>query len=82
MRTTFTIDDDVAAKVDEVRASRGLTFADVVDEALRLGIEKTSRQARESGTYRTPSTPLGEIRPPDLDDLSAALADSDGDALR
>jgi hypothetical protein len=82
MRTTLTIDDDVAMKVDEMRASRGLTFKDVVNEALRVGLEEMSRPARARGKYRTPSTSLGACRLPDLDDISGALAAAEGDAFR
>ena len=36
MRTTLTIDDDVAAELERVRQARDAKFKDLVNEALRL----------------------------------------------
>jgi hypothetical protein len=82
MRTTLTLDDDVALMVDEVRSSRGGSFKDVVNEALRLGLEEMTRPARAPRRYRTPSTSLGHCRLPDLDDVSSALVAAEGDAFK
>jgi hypothetical protein len=82
MRTTLTLDDDVALLVDEARARRGLSFKEIVNEALRLGLEELARPARARAKYRTPSTSLGQCRLPDLDDISAALAAAEGEGFR
>jgi hypothetical protein len=82
MRTTLTLDDDVATMVDEIRSRRGASFKDVVNEALRLGLEEMSRPARTRSRYKTPSGSLGKCRLPDLDDISNALAAAEGEGFR
>ena len=48
MRTTLTLDDDVAAKLKSLSRRTGRAFRDVVNEALRRGLAKTPEtQTRE-----------------------------------
>jgi len=69
-RTTLTLDDDVAAKVDgEVRRS-GRPFRTVVNEALRRGLERP-RPLPEP--YRVAARPMG-LRPGiEIDDVEGML---------
>ena len=62
MRTTLTIDEDVAAKLKaEVRRS-GKPFKDVVNESLRSGLlRRRDRSAREP--FRVKARSLGALRP-------------------
>lgn len=56
MRTTLTLDPDVAAKVRRVAAERGITFKAAVNAALRAGLE----DGRGSGRpYREITRSLG-----------------------
>ena len=82
MRTTLTLDDDVASKLEEVRSSRGASLKDVVNEALRLGLGEMDHPTVVRERYRTPSTSLGRCRLPDLDDVSSALAAAEGEDFR
>lgn len=41
MRTTLTLDDDVAAKLREQVRKSGKSFKDVVNEGLRIGLNTT-----------------------------------------
>jgi hypothetical protein len=82
MRTTLTLDDDIALQIDELRARRGVAFKEIVNDALRLGLEAMNRPARPRGRYRTPSTSLGECRLPDLDDVASVLAAAEGEGFR
>ena len=61
MRTTLTLDPDVAAKAKRATARTGLPFKVVINQALRLGIEEvmTPPAARP---YRTKPRPMG-LRP-------------------
>ena len=71
MRTTLTLDDDVAARLERLRRN-GRTLKEVVNEALRAGLdtlEKRRPAARK--TYTVPMD-LGELLVP-LDDISEVL---------
>jgi hypothetical protein len=46
MRTTLTLDADVAAQIERLRASQGLGLKAVVNEALRRGLREMSRPAK------------------------------------
>lgn len=82
MRTTLTLDDDVAVKVEEARERHGMTFKDVVNEALRLGLRVLEAPPEPGARYETPSSSLGGCRLPDLDDVSEALALGEGEGFR
>ena len=45
MRTTFTLDDDVAAEVERLRRQEGLGISEAVNRLIRAGLaEKTERR--------------------------------------
>ena len=77
-RTTLSLEDDVAARIrDEVRRS-GRPMKDVVNEALRTGLDDVGAVSPEP--YAVPSRDLG-LRPGiDLDDVRALLDRFDGPA--
>jgi hypothetical protein len=77
MRTTLTLDDDVAALIDRERRRSGESMREVVNRLLR-------RAARDQQTPRAaPELPVVKGRPlVDLTDVSALLAElEDADAL-
>lgn len=62
MRTTLTLDDDVAAKLKAEARRAGRPFRDVVNEALRIGL--SSRQKpRAQKPFKVITRDLGEARP-------------------
>lgn len=62
MRTTLTLDDDVAAKLKSLSRRTGRAFREVVNEALRRGLAKAPEpQARES--FVVLARDLGRRRP-------------------
>ena len=75
MRTTLTLDDDVAARLK--RLSRGGRFKDLVNQALRRGLDRLeSREPRTA--YRVSAVKLGPRRA-DLDNVAEVLAETEGD---
>ena len=82
MRTTLTLDDDVAALLERVRAERRAGLKDVVNDALRLGLRGLAAPPRRRSAYRTPGVSLGRCLVGDLDDVSEALAVAEGEAFR
>lgn len=75
MRTTVTLDDDLAARLKQNARERGVSFKVALNQALRRGLAARGRGATR---YRTPSRDLG-LRPGvDLDKalrLAAELED-------
>ena len=67
MRTTLTLDDDVAAAVKALARSRGRTFKAVVNEVMRNGLMTGEKPALEREPFRVPSVPRGFL--PGIDPL-------------
>lgn len=61
MRTTLTIDDDLATRIEELRRREGLSFKGAVNRLLRAGMEQQEGAPRPR-PYRTPTRRLG-LRP-------------------
>jgi len=79
MRTTVTLDSDVAAALQRAARERGASFKAVLNDAVRRGLStETVRRV-----YRTPSRDMG-LRPGfDFDKaLTHAAADEDSEILR
>ena len=58
MRTTLTLDPDVAAKLKKRMAEKGATMKQVVNEALRTGLSATGPLTRKKYRVRTFSSKL------------------------
>ncbi len=61
MRTTLTIDDDLAAQIEELRRRNGLSMKKVVNILLREGLRQQLKPLR-SKRFRTKTHKLG-LRP-------------------
>lgn len=67
MRTTFTLDDDVAAEVERLRRDEGIGISEAVNRLIRAGLARPARRHR----YRHRVTPLG--LKVDVTDVAAVL---------
>lgn len=76
MRTTITLDDDVAAALERLRRERGLGISDAVNELVRAGL----RVKRPRRTFRQRSSSLG-LRI-DVSNVAEALETLEGPARR
>ena len=72
MRTTLSLDDDVAVLLEQVRRSRDATFRQVVNDALREGLVRLSAPAKPV-PFRTRPVDLGTCYFPDLDNVWEVL---------
>lgn len=82
MRTTVTLDPDVAAEIERVRATGGRRFKHVLNDALRIGLRELSR-TRDEHPFVSPTMPrgLGELLI-EITDTSAAIAEAEGERHR
>jgi hypothetical protein len=76
MRTTLSLDDDVAALLEQVRKATDATFKDVVNTALREGLARLSSPA-ESQPFHTQPVDLGNCYCPNLDNVWEVLDEAE-----
>lgn len=81
MRTTLTLDPDVAARAREGAAKLGKPFKDVINLALRSGLE-TVLAPPVSKPYRTRPRPLGLREGLTYDNIADLLARAEGEDHR
>jgi len=81
MRTTLTLDDDVAAQLEAFRAKEDLTLKQAVNSALRRGLMELSR-SRVRKPFRTKPIDMGRCRIPNLDNIAEVLAELDNESSR
>jgi hypothetical protein len=72
MRTTLTLDDDVAATLERLRRNR-TSLKHLVNEALRRGLNDTGRRRRPREYVRTRAVALGRVRIASIDNIGEAL---------
>ncbi|HEY5857324.1 MAG TPA: CopG family transcriptional regulator [Aldersonia sp.] len=79
MRTTVTLDPDVAAALKRAARERGASFKEVLNDAIRRGLAGKPVQ----GAYTTPSRNMGLRAGFDVDKaIALAAADEDAETLR
>ena len=83
MRTTLTLEDDVAAIIRRFRRERDDSLKDIVNQALREGLRQLEGQpAAPASRFVTETVSLGRCRIGDLTSVSEALAIAEGDDYR
>jgi hypothetical protein len=80
VRTTLTLDPDVAIQLERIRRRRGVPLKRVVNDALREGLSRLDEPA-PAERFRTRTVSVGRLRLSNLDDVSAALEFAEGDRL-
>ena len=77
MRTTITIDSDVAVRIERLKKTR--PFKQLVNDALRAGLDQIEKEGTTiPGRYVL--TPVqGQPRRTDLDNIADLLAEVEGD---
>lgn len=73
MRTTITLEDDVAAAIDSLRRSEGKSLRDVVNEVLRLGLARRERAEPDDRRFETSVAHTGRPLLPDVDNVADVL---------
>lgn len=80
MRTTITLDDDVAAKLKSEVRRTGKSFKEAVNDVLRLGLNQRTRPVA-TPPFRLVTRDLGRLKPGlNLDNVSDLLERAEGPA--
>ncbi len=82
MRTTVTLEKDVAVLLARLRREQKKTFKEIVNEALRLGLQRVTSSRKQQKTYVTHSLDLGHCLVGNLDDIAEVLAIVEGESYR
>ena len=82
MRTTLTLDDDVAATLERLRRGHRISLKCLINEALRRGLDDMSRRRRRREAIRTRAVALGRVRIASIDNISEALAIAEGEGFK
>jgi hypothetical protein len=82
MRTTLTIDEDVAVLLQRLQKERDATLKRLVNEALRHGLRAMTEKPARERHCRTQPLELGECLLPSLDNIGDVLAILEGEGHR
>lgn len=82
MRTTTTLDQDVAARLAQVAKKRRQPLKVVVNAALRVGLAELDRPDVVRPLFRTTGFALGPSLVGSLDDVEGVLARVEGEPHR
>ena len=82
MRTTLTLDKDVASRLDQIARRRKQRWKSLVNDALRAGLDALEQPAPRRAPFRTRGFDLGESLIGNLDDVEGALARAEGEGHR
>jgi hypothetical protein len=82
MRTTLTLDDDVAVLLERLRKSGDVSLKDLVNEALRQGLKDMTSRTKRRERLQTQSVALGRLRIANLDNIGEALTVAEGEAYK
>ena len=82
MRTTLTIEDDVAKLLENVRRTRNASLKEIVNQALRQGLKDMTKPPRRGKAYETRSVSLGCCQFANLDDISEVIAVAEGETFK
>lgn len=82
MRTTLTLDDDVAAALRQARRACDASLKDVVNDALRRGLSDLTIRPKQREPFQTQAIALGQLRLASIDIISESLAVADGEAFK
>jgi hypothetical protein len=69
MRTTLTIEDDVAQQIERLQRKQNRPVKEIVNDALRRGLREMSSPGRRSARYKTAPLPLGACLVGSLDNI-------------
>jgi len=82
MRTTLTLDDDVAVKLKTESQRAGRSFREIVNETLRRGLE-SRRATAQRRAFKVTARDLGNLKPGlSLDNIAELVEHVEGSLHR
>jgi hypothetical protein len=78
MRTTLTLDDDVAVEIERLRQSRNASLKELINELLRGGLREINQPPRKRKPFRTQATNMGKPLI-SLDNVAEVISYLEGD---
>jgi hypothetical protein len=82
MRTTITLDDDVAALLRRLQKASKRSLKEVVNAALREGLAHLERPDKPRPSFVVRPLSVGSCLLGNIDDVAEALAVSEGESFR
>lgn len=82
MRTTLTLEDDVAARLKRVMRDRRQNLKAAINDALRAGLDALDSPRPTAEPYRVRPFNLGRSLVGSLDNVEEVLARTEGEAHR
>ena len=82
MRTTLTIDDDIAASLERLRRSQRLSLKQLINEALRRGLDDMGKRRKRREAVQTRAVTLGRMRVASIDNIAEVLAVVEGETFK
>jgi hypothetical protein len=82
MRTTLSLDDDVAALLRRARKVRKGSLKSVVNDAMRQGLKELLASKPRRAPFKTKPLALGRCLVGNLDDVAEVLATAEDEAFR
>ena len=81
MRTTLTIDDDIAAILERLRRTRDASLRDLINDALRRGLRDMSAPPKKREPFRTDTIDV-QVRVANVDDIAEVIAAVEGETFK
>jgi hypothetical protein len=76
MRTTLTIDDDNAVRLERLRKRRDMGMKEIINEALRSGLDRLEQPNKKQEPFRTKPANLGPLLFPTVKEALRAIDES------
>jgi len=82
MRTTLTLDDDVAAALERRRRELNHSLKQEVNDLIRAGLVHVEQERPKAARFRVEPLDIGKPLVDNFDDISAVLAIAEGENYR
>jgi len=82
MRTTLTLDPDVAERARADAARLQCSFKEIVNEAMRVGLEVLEERSKLAKPYQTEPVPMGLRAGLSYDNIGDLLAQAEAEDFR
>ncbi len=82
MRTTLTLDDDVAAALERLRKVRDVGLKELVNDVLRRGLSDMAAPPKKRQPFCTGSVALGRVRLSNIDNIGETLAIAEDESFK